>query len=283
MTDNRDFPAHATFSQRYGYEPLPGPMRLEEISDDLRREIWNGVYSFFHSLQNKPLVYGPMRGSIQVALGRYYKKPESQTNTNYILVVRDMESIMMGHDFNQVLDFIEIIIEENVIPKNVGLKIGRLFEKHGAAYRLDFSSTPYRFIPSASKEQSESTQHALQILHEGNMVGATTHLRQAAEHINARQYADAITDCIHAVESVARIIDPKSSTTLGPALNSLEKANVLNHPVLKQAFLKLYSYTSDEQGLRHALLDQNTACFHVDQPLRLQPSRLALSPGLPFG
>ena len=200
-----------------------------------------------------------MRGSIQVALGRYYKKPESQINTNYILVVRDMESIIMGHDFNQVLDFIEIIIEENVIPKNVGLKIGGLFEKHGAAYRLDFSSTPYRFVPSASKEQNESTQHALQTLHEGNMDGATTHLRQAAEHINACQYADAITDCILAVESVARIIDPQSSATLGPALHSLEQTGVLNHPVLKQAFLKLYGYTDDEQGLRHALLDQDAA------------------------
>ena len=200
-----------------------------------------------------------MRGSIQAALGRYYNKPESQINPNYTLVVEYMESIMMGHDFNQVLDFIEIIIEENVIPNNVGLKIGELFEKHEAAYRLDFSSTPYRFVPSASIEQSESTQHALQTLHEGNMDGATTHLRQAAEHINACQYADAITDCILAVESVARIIDPQSSATLGPALHSLEQTGVLNHPVLKQAFLKLYGYTNDEQGLRHALLDQDAA------------------------
>ena len=31
------------FSQRYGYEPLPEPMRLEELASDLRREIWNAV------------------------------------------------------------------------------------------------------------------------------------------------------------------------------------------------------------------------------------------------
>ena len=34
---------HLTFTQRYGYEPLPEPMRLEELSSDLRREIWNVV------------------------------------------------------------------------------------------------------------------------------------------------------------------------------------------------------------------------------------------------
>ena len=33
----------SSFSRRYGYEPLPEPMRLEEFSSDLRREIWNAV------------------------------------------------------------------------------------------------------------------------------------------------------------------------------------------------------------------------------------------------
>ena len=33
----------SSFSRRYGYKPLPEPMRLEELSSDLRREIWNAV------------------------------------------------------------------------------------------------------------------------------------------------------------------------------------------------------------------------------------------------
>ena len=44
MTSSRDgFSDHHTFSRRYGYEPLPEPMRLEEISEDLRREIFNAA------------------------------------------------------------------------------------------------------------------------------------------------------------------------------------------------------------------------------------------------
>ena len=35
-----------SFSQRHGYEPLPEPMRPEELSSDLRREIWNAVREF---------------------------------------------------------------------------------------------------------------------------------------------------------------------------------------------------------------------------------------------
>ena len=99
------------------------------------------------------------------------------------------------------------------------------------------------------------------------MEGASSHLEQAADHINARQYADSIVDSIHAVESVARIIDPKSSKTLKPALNSLEKAGLLTHPALKDAFNKLYGYTSDEQGIRHALHDQGAADVGLDEAI----------------
>lgn len=35
--------AHGNFSQRFGYEPVPAPMRLEEVSTDLRREVWNTI------------------------------------------------------------------------------------------------------------------------------------------------------------------------------------------------------------------------------------------------
>ena len=83
------------------------------------------------------------------------------------------------------------------------------------------------------------------------MDGAETHLRQASEHLNAGQYGDSIVDSIHAVESVARKMDPKGSKTLGPALRSLSI-----HPALKEGFKKLYGYTNDEQGLRHPLVDK---------------------------
>ena len=53
MTRSRDgFSDHHTFSQRHGYEPLPRPMQLEEISEDLRREIFNAVRVLFLRTKN---------------------------------------------------------------------------------------------------------------------------------------------------------------------------------------------------------------------------------------
>ena len=88
------------------------------------------------------------------------------------------------------------------------------------------------------------------------MDGAETHLRKASENLKAREYADSIRDSIHAVESVARKIGPKGSQTLSSALDSLEKAGFSIHPALKEGFKKLYGYTNDEQGIRHALRDK---------------------------
>ena len=93
------------------------------------------------------------------------------------------------------------------------------------------------------------------------------HLRQAAACINERRFADSVKDSIHAVESVACIIDNKASKTLTPALDSLEKARLLNHPTLKQGFAKLYGYASDEQGIRHALLEKGTSDVDVDEAI----------------
>jgi hypothetical protein len=39
------------------------------------------------------------------------------------------------------------------------------------------------------------------------------------------------------------------------ALAAIEKKTTL-HPSLKEAFQKLYGYTSDAQGIRHALMDE---------------------------
>ncbi len=108
-------------------------------------------------------------------------------------------------------------------------------------------------------------KQAIKTLRERGMEGATTHLRQAAEHIEAQQYGDSIADSIHAVESAARVITQKANAPLGQALDSLEKAGLLNHPALKEAFKNLYGYASNKPGIRHSLFEKGTADVDVDE------------------
>ena len=294
MAEKRDtFAEHLTFSQRYGYELLPAPMRLEELSADLRREIWNRMREFLSAFRDKDLTGRyrfkgtEIKGFIEYVLGTLLKLPQDEIQTDHDNGMSQFKEIIERAEFNTVLDLIEIVANSDsptgvtvtgntIVPNQYSkefiihrnefiLAISNQFNQHAAPYWLDISQSPCRFFPRSSREQGEATQQAIEMLRKSGMEGATTHLRQAAEHINAQQYGDSIADSIHAVESVARRIDPRASKTLGPALDSLERAKLLNHPALKEAFKKLYGYTSDEQGIRHALLDKGVPDVDVDE------------------
>ena len=283
---------HLTFSQRYGYEALPGPMQLEKLSDTLRREIWGATREFlitFRRTSNR----GGFRFTdeaiyrfVENILGRHLGLPHDEIQINYFEIEKQFKEILLKAKFNKVLDLIGNITNQpyerikssgdGVIPWQKREKFNdsreklintyqRQFEEQAAAYWLDTSIRPYKFLPRSSMEQGYAVQQVLKTIEEGNIPGASAHLRKATEHINARQYADSIADSIHAVESVARQISPKETKTLGPALKSLENAGAINHPALKEAFSKLYGYTNDEQGIRHALLDKGSAEVGLDE------------------
>lgn len=269
MVHSRDgFSNLLTFSKRHGYEPLPEPMRLEELSGNLRREIFNEVRRLFLRKQNNWGYFLEDEARfIERVFGRFFEQTEDQIGNRYEDAMDRTNRIIFKCEFHKVLEFLEIMINDGHDTIHFLDRISELFEQHGAAYWLDTSQRPYHFFPRATKEQGDTTRKAIETLRDENMPGVSTHLRQAAEHINARQYADSIADSIHAVESVARVIDPKANKTLVPALNSLERVGLLKHPALKKAFNKLYGYTSDEQGIRHALTDQSAADVGLDEAM----------------
>ena len=279
MTNNRnDSPDHLTFSQRYGYAPLPEPMQLEEIGRDLRREIWNATRELLISIRSfgkwSSEYYFDENGQrfIERVLGKLLRKAEDEINIAHSEVFNGFKELVLLGRFNTVLDLVETIAHENqsaersVIPIFTN-RIAASFERYAAAYWLDTSSRPYQFFPRSNRAQGEATREAIKTIREGGMQGADTHLRQAAGHIKAQQYADSITDSIHAVESVARTIDPAAEKMLGPALKSLEKTGLLKHSALNEAFRKLYGYTSDEQGIRYSLLEKNAPDVGLDEAM----------------
>jgi hypothetical protein len=86
------------------------------------------------------------------------------------------------------------------------------------------------------------------------LTGAREHLRNAATELTQGHFADSVRESIHAVESVARCLEPTGD--LSGALARLESSAKI-HAAMKKGFSALYGYTSDSQGIRHALLDKN--------------------------
>ena len=258
-----------TFSQRYGYVPLPNPMQLGVISEDLRRETWDLMWGFLVApFGDESLIDNQKKLFFKRVLGKHLNQPIDEVQcSNERDVKAYIKPIYFGSQFYEFLDVLEFIVNDHQYGIEFRQNIKKLFQSHGASYRLDISKPPYQFFPCSTKEQCDSVEKALESLHERGMDGAVTHLRESAKHIKLRQYADSVLDSISAIESVAKLIDPKHSNTLKPALNSLEQSELLKHKALKDAFIKLYGYTSDEQGIRHALCEKDSPDVGIDEAL----------------
>ncbi len=61
-------------------------------------------------------------------------------------------------------------------------------------------------------------------------------------------------------EALARSSSGSDKGTLGEPLKQLGRIHAV-HPALEAAFTKLYGYTSDAKGIRHALLDEDRVTF----------------------
>lgn len=243
-------------------------MRLGHISTRLRRELWNTARRQLNELPRFDGLF-IQNGAVFVeqVIGRYREMNEDEVSIRYRTVMSLFKTVILEHPYNRVLDLVEMMVQHPGLSRtSFGSETRVLFEMHGAAYRLS-TSFPWQFIPRSTEAQGEAAARSTEALQKSGMDGASAHLQQAAGHLRHQRYAESITASVHAVESVARLLDPAASKNLGPALNSLERSGLLNHKALKSGILKLYGYASDEQGVRHALLDKKAADVGEDEAL----------------
>lgn len=191
--------------------------------------------------------------------------PLDEWNDSFEIIKIDLRERIETQPFNKVFDLIQFVMRHPECPSDFIGDMKEAFTISWLAYIID-DSPPPTILPAITREEGEALLESLETLQIAGLNGGAKHLRNASEYINQGDWAESIKESIHAVESVARTIDPKSSQTLGPALASIEKQGGL-HPALKSAFNKLYGYTSDEQGIRHALLDGTKADVDMDEAI----------------
>ncbi len=259
MQDNERLdPRNLTFSQAQGYEGLPGPLALEELSSDARHRLWDLLYIYLrrssgggHLGVNWRAIAAELhREFLEIPLEEFRGTIDEFLGIYRYQILEDLE-------FNKVFDVLQIIMRHPKCPSEFTVEVKALFEYCQLAYCVDTNGPPTIF-PMATWQEGEAITDAMHTLSETGLDGARTHLRKATELINQGDWPGSIRESIHSVESVARTLAPESASTLAPALKSLEERKHI-HPALKDAFSKLYGYTSDEEGIRHALLDHSAS------------------------
>jgi hypothetical protein len=124
----------------------------------------------------------------------------------------------------------------------------------------------YRFIggviaPITSEEEVAEIEEALEP--KNSLKSVATHLKTALDNLADREapdYRNSIKESISAVEAICNLIAGTDNATLGDALKIIT-SKVDMHGALRQSFNNLYGWTSDAQGIRHALLDEPNLDF----------------------
>ncbi len=242
-----------TFEQAEGVEPLPAQLLPKELSQELRALLWALVYEGLR----QDLRYGDVAGSWRSILYAYHVTREHLPVDEFIddfqYLTNKLKVMFMRSDYVRIFGFLQYVIRHESQPHNFDGDFDFLLEKGRAGYRVLDGKT---IIPIASDAELTTLKHAFADLATSEFRGARSHLQTAGSELTAGNYTSSIRESIHAVESVARTLAP--SGKLSEALAKLEKSAAI-HGSLKSGFLSIYGYTSNEQGIRHPLLEDSQA------------------------
>jgi hypothetical protein len=258
------------FSQRMGYLPASKVIQSESIDTDLRNTLWNIVSECYWSRfrpghgQFDNIAYSNFAEFSVSIYAFFFKKTVDTLPTYWDDLRKELRHFILTGTWHRVYSLLEFIAEHCPDIDNGNSRFIAYSNK-----ALEQENSAYRFVAGkvteiTSPQEIEEIEQAI----EGSYAyaGVTTHLKTSLGFLTDKQnpdYRNSIKESISAVESLAKRLVNDDKATLGQALKVLEKHHNL-HPSLKTAFSALYGYTNDASGIRHSLMDNESALTQAD-------------------
>lgn len=245
-----------TFEEAEGVAPLPLQLQLKMVSPKLRATLWALVYESVGDDVNEYL--GEIRDDwlkilLDLHVFHYHRMIDSFTS-DWSKTKVALRNIFEKGSYVDIFGFLQAVMRQPNAPADFASNVGAILKMCHSAYCIVGNNT---ISPIASSQEAQALQQAFANTTVAEFNGARQHLQSAAEYATVGKWADSIRESVHAVEATARTLSP-GSHQLGPALAALGK-NGMIHGALKKGFSEIYGFTSDEKGIRHALLDKDSA------------------------
>lgn len=256
------------FSQRQGIKLVKNIIQIDDMDADLRNRLWDAL-SFFYWNQVADWrvsfrwseMHVNMKKFVTMIWHNLFKIPIDTINYD---VWSETYKIIRKHYFNcnwhEIYDFIEFTAN-NYPDESKNLQFmefcNSILKEELSAYRF----VGGKIIRITKEEEIAEIEEALSV----PISPVQQHINRAIELISDRKkpdYRNSIKESISAVEAICKLIANNNNATLGQALNAIEKGNKAKiHPALGGAFSKLYGYTNDASGIRHALMEESDLDF----------------------
>ncbi|MBF4600581.1 hypothetical protein ITJ55_07140 [Frigoribacterium sp. VKM Ac-1396] len=249
-----------TFSQRAGYTPTRSVIQHEDLDDETRVALWNVIVAVNSRMDNFNYGYKSVNQIATFIWSAEFNKPRDEQPTQD-KVFRLVKAQMLRGPWYSVLDMIEAYVGyfDNFKPDGMQDWTPKVI----AAFNEEFEHclVDCRFID----EQLVQIGTAIEVDAIANALNQTTafggarqSIKRAADLLSDRSnpdYLNSIKESISAVESV--VVNVTGRKTLGAGLKELTDKGVTIHPALEQAWNKMYGWTSDADGIRHAAIEES--------------------------
>lgn len=250
-----------SFSARLGFVELTPTLQTESMNDALRHTIWNYLLTLFESRQE-------YWRTLATRVAQFFRKVPVDELPDYDTRCREwVKEYFYSLPWHGVYDFVEFVVESYPkIVQHSSYERDKLEKIFNVIFEREMSG--YRFIagelaPISNPAETTEISGAIEKTARVGLDGAHDHLRTALTLLAKKpepDYRNSIKESISAVESVAKVLGTDSSPGLVGALDELAKKTNL-HGALRAGFVKLYGYTSDEGGIRHAILEEQNVGF----------------------
>ena len=260
------------FFERIGINKSPKNIQTDEMSGELRNSIWNLLLNLYDHHDKDYWV------RVAKHIAQFFLKVPMDDLPYRDYDCRDwVKGYFYSLKWYEVYDLTEFIVHNHVIITRVPSGYRDEYIYHPVHQSdliksvnslLEKELSGYRFVsgiltPISEKIEVEEIENAINQSRQKNLLGTHEHIRTALQLLGRKptpDYRNAIKESISAIESIAKQISGSGSQGLEGALTELSK-HIEIHGALKSGFIKLYGYSSDEDGIRHAILDQPNIGF----------------------
>lgn len=249
-----------TFSERMGLRPPKNLLQTDSMDDDLRVALWNVFYRLI-PLSDWDYHAGLYDDLFSNIWANHLKRQLDALEEDTSEALGQFKEHFFRCEWFEVYDFIEFTAVS--LDRHSSLHFIRecnaVLERELSGYRF----IGRRLAPITSKEEVSTIKEAQRLTTKSYLESVSFHLQASLENLSDRtnpDYRTAVKEAISAVEALMTILSGHPKADLPRGLAILEAKGGL-HKSLKTAYLSLYSYTNDSNGIRHALLDQKTLSF----------------------
>lgn len=255
-------PRSLTFSERMGIMPVRESIQIDGMDSRLRVAIFNYVYELLVALWDCENEYGDRVGIGELLARKVwcqlYSKPIDEFPYYSSEFLSFLKREILKGSWASVYDLMECIVQEDIdiLPNNVESDFNNILEEELSGFRFAGGV----LVQISGEEELLSLSESLGV--EDKYSGARKHIQRAVELFSDRDnpdYRNVVKEAISAVESVVSVLVPNSGKArFGELINLLEKQGRV-HPALAKAWKGMYGFTSDEDGIRHALSGEFSA------------------------